>query len=334
MENDVLNISFDRGLVLLRIFSNEAYDEYKKLKNTGLFEKGTEPLELPHGIVTPDGYFYSIKGKMSLKEILCGEEYISVKILDELLVSITEAFSQSEKLNIDRRDIVYDYATVFYQNFGGFSFVIMPGVSKCDNLSTCKDLIKTVFLNLSVESISELAIKNMREIIDGMNESGDVSELCEKINNLRLLLSSYMEEETLSDKIIKIVKSKNLFNFDIQKKLHKKEKTICVDIEGTENLTGIKLTKEITKSFGMPYEISVGRDKDSSQIRIPSLFAGRNHAIISICYDGKVFVKALSKIEPQVMGKNIKEGEVKITFFEGYGVKVRCAHGECSLCSR
>lgn len=315
-----LFISFDRGSVTLKLVTGDGFEKYKAYRKSGIFDRGVEPLELPHGVVTPDGYFYNIKGKISMKELILGEDYLGVKVLDNLLLEMLEAEKQCVKLGINRKDVIYDYTSVFVTNFGGFSFVVMPGAGP-SNKSTRKDLMLTVFLNLSNDNISDYAISNIREMICNIEEDTGVEVLEEKINELRKVLSVYMEEESLFERLISLLKKKKQKISEYLPKMKKREMmTKHMTIRGEDRLQDLLIEKTIEKNHFV--KLVVGREYGAVDIFVKNLFVGKKHAKIWIFYSGLVFVTCNYRKRPMQRGFFLKKGEVKIKFLEDYEVVI------------
>lgn len=110
-----LSISYDRNNVTVRLYSENSFLYYKDCRKNKSGFLDCDFIGMPIGLVTPNGYYYSVRGRISLKEYVAGEETVSPEMLAALVESIAETLKRAFEFRVDYRDVLFDYNCVFLQ---------------------------------------------------------------------------------------------------------------------------------------------------------------------------------------------------------------------------
>lgn len=284
-----LFVSYDRNNITVRLYSENVYDYYKDCRARNKAFYSCDLIEMPSGMVTPDGYYYSIRGKKSLKEFVCGEEAFDIKMLKKLFDAMAFAIKRAIESNIQMTDLVFDYNCVFLQPSGnGFSFVYMPGAALASNASSPGDLASVAFFNIDADTISEELYEKLKEETSNISLSNKPIEIVSRAIEMSSMIAAYLEEnQSFTEKLKKKILNKS----------EKKDKTVRKKEEPAEEydkkielVSGDNVLFEKYIKSGSEEKIKIGRDDEWADITVDGAFSSRRHAELLIAKDGTVCI--------------------------------------------
>lgn len=313
-ESAELFVSYDKSNVTVRLYADNIYNYYKDCRAENKQFVNCDFIEMPNGTVTPDGYYYSLRGKKSLKEYICGEGTTDIRMLRDILAALESVSERTTEFNIQLSDIVFDYNCVFLQSTGkGYSFVYMPGASLAKNAPSVGDLVNVVFFNADAEETDAEFYDALKNLVNDVETAQGMSELFAKIKLLRTKIDDYLEaNKSFAEKLKKKLQIK------ADKKYDRK-----IEVMSNNRVLFEKLVKK-----GEEEKIRIGRDETWADLKIDNAFSSRKHAELLIAKDGSVSVFDYSLNGTFVNGeeanqeKNCRAGEDGISLRIGRDVEL------------
>ncbi|MBP5665173.1 MAG: FHA domain-containing protein [Clostridia bacterium] len=324
-----IQISYDRSNVVLRLFLKDGFELYKQAKKEFASGIPGDCLELPQGSVSPGGYTCVIRGKMSLKSLVCGEETVTLKNFDAFLNCVCLLLESGIRKEIEIRDVVFDYNAIFVRNpDSDYRFMYMPGLRYAGNRTSVAELVKVIFLNLNSDLLTATDYNTICALIKTFRQESEAEEIKETVERIRGQIESYLVSVPLR------LKLKNVLKFPDKKvkaaPVQKEEKAVAV-FSGTDALEGLYSEIEIYRNS--PAVFRIGRDDDWSDAKVFDLFASRRHAEVTLDFDGKMRVtnysvngtvvngERLSGEEELVLGD--EEAKLYVTRSCGFSVRLK-----------
>lgn len=319
-------ISNDRSSVSIRLTGEGCYACYKKAAQNREFVNACEQAELFPATVTSDGYSCSIRGRVTLKEIVCGDDVLTFRTLRGVAACLQNLITCADDYGVDARDFVYDYNAVMVRHIDSdYKFPYMPGSRFAGDRTTVNDLIKIVFLNIDSESVPEADYELIRDDVRRIRSEENAVEVVEDLERLIARIDGLTPESTFRDKLF------SFFRLKPARQDEPEREPLVFNVKGLGEIEDVNFERRVAKDRSIC--LKIGRDGEWADICVPSLFASRRHAELVISGDGKMSLENCSLNGIYVDGeetdgcieKPIKGLEVRIQITDNCGIVLSAA---------
>ena len=320
-----LFISNDRSSVSVRLSGSECYADYKRAAANRDFINACDQAELIPATVTSDGYVCSVRGRVTLKEIVCGEEPLTIRSVWALSNCFKKLLSCAGEYGIDARDFVFDYNAVPVRKIESeYKFIYMPGLRRGRDRTTAGDLIRILFLNVDTENIDATQYEILKESVRKIRCEENLEGFIEDIDDLMKKIEELSEEESIKDKIFNFLKTKTAKNDE------RPEQFVCC-LKGEGLIEDLEMERHVDRRKSI--SLKIGRDGEWADICVPDLFASRKHAELTVSGSGMVTVENYSMNGISVDGENsgtfferdLNGTQVRIRITDNCGLVLSCA---------
>ncbi|MBO7503910.1 MAG: FHA domain-containing protein [Clostridia bacterium] len=316
-----LKISFDRGSVQVKLVSENGFSEYKDFVKRAKKLHG-ENLEIPPGTVATDGYSMSVRGKETLKELICGREYFDLRKFGALCGSLAglAEFCLENRETVDVSNVIFDYNCVFVRDpNSAYQFVYMPGSGKAVNRANAAELVKVAFLNTDTSGLTIRQNEDLSQIIKGLHTEKDTGILIDELRHLGMLIADILGNEGLGRRLLRAIGLGERKRKESVKQ-ESAEPAGVLRIKGSGELQELSFEKTIPSGGNLV--VRCGRDEDWGDVYISNLFVSRRHLKLTVDRDGMAEIEDLSTNGTRVNGEPLEEGAVFDTGGEGIVVNV------------
>ncbi len=311
-KNAELSISYDRNSVTVRLYSENVYEYYKECKKKHKLLYSEDYVEMPVGTVTPDGYYYSMRGRQSVKDYVAGEGTLTPEMFLKLLLRTADVADLASNVGVMLSDIVFDYNCVFVQNGGkDFLFIYMPGVSLSADNPSAGMLLGVVFINMDFETLPQDMYSRFRSSVDALAYITDPKLFAESARILADELQTYLEDnQGLAKRIIRRLSGSSSPKKKERTGLASNEdQSILTAVVKAENGERMVVLKKIFNNDGQ-LRIRVGRDAEWADLKLDDIFVSRQHAELLIENGKEVHVKDFSLNGTYIGGEKTTENGV------------------------
>ena len=317
-------ISSDRTSVSVRLIGGDCYSDYRKAASDRGFVNACDQAELFPATVTSDGYVCTVRGRATLKEIVCGEDVLTVKAVRGLALCVRKLVSCAKDFGVDPRDFVFDYNAVAVRNLeGDYKFIYLPGLRKVKDRTCAGDLIRILFLNVSTDDIGSAEYEIIKERVKSIRSEEDPEGLINDLDRLTDAIGEGREETSFKDKVFGFLKLRQ------SKASGEEEAPLVCRLKGEGVIEGVSIERRIEKDKNV--SLKIGRDGDWADIYVPDLFASRKHAELVVSGTGVMSLEDYSMNGISVDGKagsfegmNIRGTEVRIRITGQSGLLLSC----------
>lgn len=311
-----INISFDRSSVQLKLVSKNGFSEYKDFIKNGR-KLHSEILEVPPGTLTTDGYYMNVRGKETLKELICGREFFDLRKFNALLGSLCRLadLSLANRGNVDFANVVFDYNCIFVRDpYASYQFVYMPGSGKAVNRAGVTELVKVAFLNTDLSGLSVSQTEDLSRMIKGMHGENDLDILADELKNVCEYVSQIETGEGFGKKLLRVIGLTDRKKKDFSKTSPAPVTSAgTIVIKGKEELEDLSIEREMSAEENVV--IRCGRDNEWGDVCIPNVFVSRKHLQLTFDREGVAEIVDMSSNGTTVNGERL-EGKA---FFDTAG---------------
>jgi len=325
--NGSVMISNDRSVTTVRLIGNDCYLSYKRALQERDFLNACDQAEFLPATVTSDGYSCTLRGRVTLKEIVFGDDVPGLRPIRAIVSCLTELIKCAKEYGVDAREFVYDYSAVIVRNIDSdYKFLYMPGLKKVAERTTVNDLVKILFLNTDTDSIPASDYERLRDDVRRIRPEENPDEVIEDLERLIERIDSLTTDVTLKDKLFGFFRQKNARSPE-----QEKEQLFSCSIRGVGDIEPLQMERQIAKERRI--YLRIGRDGDWADILVPSLFASRRHATLVISGDGRIELENFSMNGLAVDGEEVKDvyerdirgQEVTVKITENCGIVLSAA---------
>ena len=319
---DRLKISFDRSSIQVKLVSKNGFSEYKDFIKKAK-KLRSDYLEIPPGTVTTDGYYMNVRGKETLKELICGREFFDLRkfsALAESVAGLLESCREGSDI-IDVSNVIFDYNCVFVRDpYAAYQFVYMPGSGKAVNRASAAELVKVAFLNTDVTGLTMSRTEEISGMIKGLHTEKDADILLDELKRLVEFISEIADNESIGKKLLRAI------GFGEKKKKEPPRPETAGTAPGVVRIKGSGELEDLSFEKTMPaggfMVIRCGRDEEWGDVFIPNLFVSRRH--LQLTFDGEGFAEIvdLSTNGTLVNGERLGEKGVFDAGGDGFTVNV------------
>jgi len=328
-----LVVSYDRNSVTIRLYATGIFDYYKDCRKEKSGFYNCDCLEMPSGTVTPDGYVYQVRGRVSLKDYICGESNVTIPIFISLLRTLAIIAERADRYRAQMEDCIFDYNCVFLKNgLTGFSLIYMPGAALCSGTSTAGDLVNLVFLNVDMGDVKAEDVKVVSEKIEALKFVSGPVALAENLTEIAEIMEKlYSQSQGFSARFKRKIgkKKENNENGDLADNSQDTIQMATLIISSAEDEDNVVFQKTYPMQEGAV--VKIGRDDSWADLNIKSIFVSRKHAELYITDDGNLSAKDFSLNGTYVNGVKadaemqfrISENQAKVSILGGFDFFVR-----------